>query len=510
MRYDELLNKFEAVKSSPLPARLFRPLREKGRLYPLVLFLHGMGERGSDNAAQITNTGGAHLWAWDHMQMDHPCYILAPQCPDGKKWIDADVAAHVMQTLDVVRASEPIDDMRIYICGLSMGGCGTWRIAADNPGVFAAAVPVCGAAAPHTAARIGQLPLWAFHSVDDRSVPIAGDLRTTIPSLADEPLFGSRLAVSEAARCGARNIRLTEYPEGYIAGKYGGAHACWEEAFRDDRLRKWLFSQERIRRDTYSLIVPGVWECSDAAASSYYIVEGKERALVIDTGMGKGDINAFIRSVTHLPYELALTHGHGDHSMHCSRFDRVYLDMADKEFLFGARFDGQQIPDESRLVHIEDGRLFDLGGGVDVEVISLHGHTPGSVIFVDRFHKCVFTGDAIGSGCGVWMQVPMALSLTEYAEAIARAEKRLADIGVDATWAFLGGHAAQRFQSSTGPFNPVLPSLFSDMRALCEKLVSGEITGAGEGLEGLSRRFGASLKASYATAEIFYRPEQLK
>ena len=257
-------------------------------------------------------------------------------------------------------------------------------------------------------------------------------------------------------------------------------------------------------------VAPGVWQLDDSTGATYYIIEGTDRALVIDTGMDACDINEVIASFTALPYELALTHGHGDHSMHCLKFGRVYLDMADKPFLFGSRFDGQDVPDESKLAHISDSYMFDLGGGVVIETIALPGHTPGSVLFADRAHKCVFTGDAFGSGCGVWMQVPMASDLSDYAAALANAENRLREIGVDDTWEFCGGHAAQKYASTVAPYNPPRLEMMADMRTLCEKLISGEIVGSGEGLEGLSERFGTSVKAAYGSAEMICRPEQLK
>lgn len=507
-----LLEKFDdlayyAPDGRALRYRLYRPTSAEKQ--PLVLFLHGIGERGCDNRAPIVNTGGAHLWASERVQAETPCYILVPQCPADATWLKPEIADLVMALLRSVCSNENVDPHRVYVCGLSMGGCGAWHMTASYPDTFAAALPICGAAAVEDAANIGQTPLWALHAADDDVVPTAGDLCKTLP-IAQHPLYGSRLAVSEAVRAGSRNIRFTEYPAGYIGRKYAGPHAAWEEAFRDDTVRRWLFAQNRMNRDTYRSVVPGVWECCDATGASYYIIEGRDRALVIDTGMGSGDIAAFIGSITRLPYSLALTHGHGDHSMHCSAFGKVYLDMADKPMLFENRFPGQQPPDENALVAISDGCIFDLGGDVVVETVALPGHTPGSVIFVDKFHKCVFTGDAVGSGCGVWMQVPGASDLSAYAAAIAFAESRLARLDVDGTWVFLGGHAYQRFAGSSVAFNPILPGMLSDMRALCEKLLSGEIQGSREGTEQVSARFGETLKASFGTADMLYRPSQLK
>ena len=155
--------------------------------------------------------------------------------------------------------------------------------------------------------------------------------------------------------------------------------------------------------------------------------------------------------------------------------------------------------------------MLDLGGGVKIECVALPGHTPGSLLLVDSFHKCVFTGDAVGSGCGVWMQVPTGSPLSEYAGAIRRALARLAQLGVNGeSWRFLGGHAAQRFLSTVSGFNPIAPDLMEDMAILCDKLCAGEITGATEHVDARAARFGDVRFARYGRAEILYRTEQVK
>ena len=257
-------------------------------------------------------------------------------------------------------------------------------------------------------------------------------------------------------------------------------------------------------------LVPGVWEIDDGVNGSLYIIEGTRCALVIDTGMAQSDVIEMISSVTSKPFSLALTHGHGDHSMHCSRFDRVYLDFADREMLFSQRFPGQLTPDGEKLVHISAGHSFDLGGAV-IKTVALPGHTPGSLLFVDETHKCVFTGDAVGSGCGVWMQVPGALPLSEYAASIRSAVNALKDMGVaDSGWIFCGGHASQRRLSTVSADNPVCLKLMDDMASLCDKLVSGEITGSKEGVDSRAAQFGDVYFAKYGRAEMLFRKEQLR
>lgn len=158
---------YEAIYSSDglaLRYRLHSPAAEDGRRYPLVLFLHGMGERGHDNEAQVVNTSGAFIWAAPEIQSEHPCFIACPQCPDNLSWTHPGISGLLIDLVNELCGRLPIDRMRLYVCGLSMGGIGTWNLVANNPGVFAAAMPICGATTPENAAGIGATPLWAFHA----------------------------------------------------------------------------------------------------------------------------------------------------------------------------------------------------------------------------------------------------------------------------------------------------------------------------------------------------------
>ena len=481
--------------------RLFAPETEPGKKYPLVVFLHGAGERGTDNKKQVEAQYGAQMWAREEVQKEHPCFIAAPQCPTDCRWTDDAVHTLVVEMIYGLLRDFPTDASRVYLTGLSMGGMGTWFLTAAHPELFAAAAPICGAAKLETARGIKSMPVWAFHAEEDPVVPAAGPLKR------DKSYLGTRLIVTEALRHGATDIRYTEYPASYITEKYGHGHVSWVEAYDDKEFIEWMFAQRKDTRCTVECVRPGVYCVDDGMNGSFYIVEGASSALVIDTGMSRGDINACVEKITRLPYSLALTHGHGDHSMHSGRFDKVYLDFADKDMLYSSRFAGQGSPDENKLVDISGGHDFDLGGGVVIKTVPLRGHTPGSLLFVDAFHKCVFSGDAVGSGVGVWMQVPGALKLSEYAENIAKAMDELKNAGVVSdSWVFLGGHDNQQYEG--GKYNPVTLHLMSDMKTLCEKLVSGEIKGALYE-KNMMGRFGTVYRAEYDTASMLYHTEQL-
>ena len=131
------------------------------------------------------------------------------------------------------------------------------------PGKFAAVMPVCGGASIACAAKIGRVPLRAYHAADDPVVPPTGEMRPPFP-YGDAPLYGSRLAVSEATRSGDPFAEYIEYPAGMIGEKWGHPHASWEEAFRDPQAISWMFRQSRLDLYEISCPTPGVWEISDS------------------------------------------------------------------------------------------------------------------------------------------------------------------------------------------------------------------------------------------------------
>jgi predicted peptidase len=215
-----------------LPYRIFIPdsvgADEK---IPLVLFLHGAGERGDDNESQLLH--GVKHFLTDSIQHEFPCIVLAPQCPLSARWVEVDWSrpSHKMPQisvpmtqlfalLDSLVAVLPIDTNRVYITGLSMGGFGTWDALARRPGYFAAAMPVCGGGDESTANLMTQTPIRAFHGNLDHLV---------IPARTVNMVN----AVNDAGG----HAEYTIFP------KLG--HLCWEQVYSNVENIRWLFSQKR-------------------------------------------------------------------------------------------------------------------------------------------------------------------------------------------------------------------------------------------------------------------------
>jgi len=208
------------------------PAIEPGRRYPLVVFLHGAGERGRDNEKQLK-----YLPTWmtePALRERHPCFLLAPQCREDERWVDiswadkkstpqgpptTDMLA-VIAGLNAAIAAEPVDPGRIYLTGLSMGGYGSWDLAARQPERFAAILPICGGGDEATAPRLAKLPIWCFHGDADKVVPVERS-RTMIA----------------AVRAAGGDPKYSELP--------GVGHDSWTPAYRDPAVLDWLVSQRQ-------------------------------------------------------------------------------------------------------------------------------------------------------------------------------------------------------------------------------------------------------------------------
>lgn len=175
--------------------------------WPLILFLHGAGERGTD-LNLVKKHGVAKIV---EAQPDFPFIVVSPQCPTDGWWSSELLAA----LLDEVEREYRVDNKRIYLTGLSMGGYGTWDLAMAQPHRFAALVPICGRGNPLRVHRIKHLPIWVFHGAKDKVVPLTNSVDL----------------VRALRKCGAKP-KFTIYPD--------AAHDSWTRTYSDPRLYKWL------------------------------------------------------------------------------------------------------------------------------------------------------------------------------------------------------------------------------------------------------------------------------
>jgi predicted peptidase len=182
--------------------------------WPLVLFLHGAGERG-DNFVSVKQLGPPMLV---EQGKEFPFILVSPQCPLGQRWDPLELSV----LLDEIEKDYNVDKNRIYVTGLSMGGEGTWKLIMAEPNRFAAAAPVCGRTGSSylDACRLENLPIWVFHGAMDDVVSLDESVRM----------------VKALDACG-NEVKFTVYPK--------ANHNAWTETYNNEELYKWLLDHHR-------------------------------------------------------------------------------------------------------------------------------------------------------------------------------------------------------------------------------------------------------------------------
>lgn len=212
--------------------RIYTPAVEPNQTVPLVLFLHGAGERGNNNVSQLVHGVKPLL---QFVKEGHPAVIIAPQCPVNEQWVNTpwNGLSHTMDETPskalqaVIELFEdslktlPIDRTRLYVTGISMGGYGTWDLLQRFPNQFAAAMPVCGGGDTNLAARLSQIPLHVVHGGSDGIVPV----------------FRSRSMVEAIQKAGSTCITYVEHE--------GAGHDVWTRTYNDRTRFEWLFSHQK-------------------------------------------------------------------------------------------------------------------------------------------------------------------------------------------------------------------------------------------------------------------------
>ncbi len=224
-----------------LPYRILLPLNyDPSKKYPLILFLHGSGERGNDNEAQLIH--GASLFLRDSIRKNYPAIVVFPQCPTNSYWSNVNIvndsikqtrifnfaasgkpttAMHLLLKLvSTLQKKYPLQKSQFYIAGLSMGGMGTFEIVRRKQNIFAAAMPICGGANTAIAAKLTKTNWWLFHGEKDNVVNVQ---------------YSKDMA--SAIKNAGGSVKLTVYPE--------ANHNSWDSAFAEDDFMSWMFSNHK-------------------------------------------------------------------------------------------------------------------------------------------------------------------------------------------------------------------------------------------------------------------------
>jgi predicted peptidase len=219
---------FRNGRNQTMPYRLFVPASyDRRERCPLVFWLSGSAGRGDNNLNQISigNVIGSHVWTTPENQSKHPCFVVAPQCPENQTWSTSGAEPDAplllaLELLSELRKEWSIDSQRLYITGQSMGGFGTWAAISAYPKMFSAAIPLCGGGDERQATKLTRIPIWAFHGAKDETVGVER----------------SRKMIAAIRRAGGQP-KYTEYAD--------EGHMVWNRAFNEPELLPWVFAQKR-------------------------------------------------------------------------------------------------------------------------------------------------------------------------------------------------------------------------------------------------------------------------
>lgn len=232
------INDFINFSDTSLPGRLYVPPQAATEPRPLIVFLHGAGESGSNNTAQVNGNIDNLLAA----AKARGAYLYAPQTSVG--WNSATVIDRVMSMVERASAEQNVDELRFYATGLSMGGGGTWNIINRHGDRFAAAAPICAVlpATGYSAANLAEVPTWAFHAKNDSTVSytttrsvIANMLATTGEA---PPTYPSRATADFLFQSTTLDLRHTEYAS--------GGHGIWGKVYNTPALYDWMFAHALV------------------------------------------------------------------------------------------------------------------------------------------------------------------------------------------------------------------------------------------------------------------------
>lgn len=219
MKYKQPEVGFQAMTIDSMNYYLYVPESyfESGENTPFMLFLHGAGERGND-LTKVKTWGPPKI---AEESDEFPFLMVAPQCPAEAWWTDDKQIETLQKLVEYTLKNYKIDNKRVYLTGLSMGGYGTWKLAAQRPKTFTAIAPVCGGGKPEWGCKLKDIPIWAFHGKQDQVVSVEE----------------SKTMVKAVKECGGTNVKLTIYPE--------TGHDSWKQAYNDENIFDWLLKHQK-------------------------------------------------------------------------------------------------------------------------------------------------------------------------------------------------------------------------------------------------------------------------
>lgn len=457
---------FKSDKFQDMPYRYFEPAISENSKYPLIIYLHGEEESGTDNEAQLTRTECATIWVDPVLLAKNPTYVIAPQIPAGSDWTEEPAYSNTLALLNQFIENHPqIDKNRIYIVGFSDGASGVWNMVLKNPKLFAAAMPISGNADKYLGdynawAALKNFPAIVIHAYDDQISPVSGSLNAVAALQAGGNNFTS----------GSTKVAL------WNAGSTPVPHDAWWTAFHKFDVIIYNLFEQNLARTNYGEINPttlytkkdfgnGITQIWDHGLNTAWLIEFSDKAIMVDATLGRGSLLQFIRENVlknkELGIECFVTHNDNDHVYGLNHFigdaqlKKVYVHKYDADVV--AKLLGN---DAGKIQLVNDGDLIPMGGK-NGEVVYMPGHSRGHTIL--KYENYLFPGDAIGTGyigCG-------DLFVEDYVQLV----QHLLDVMGTGKYTILAGHTGEcRY--------PMTEKYVQELLVCAKGIVEGSIYGS--------------------------------
>ncbi len=227
-----------------LPYRLFVPKKTGSEKLPLVMYLHGADDTGRDNRYHLIHHNSGCVFAVPSWQKRHPCFVLAPQCPEHSAWRKESVTDTLGALTGHIAEEYPgVDINRLYVYGSSMGGIGTLELIRRFPDRFAGAIPICAATTDEALEDFFPTSLYLVHAEDDRIVKSG-----RFSAMDGKSYLGGIALAEKLKKMGKATVSLMSFPAGNLTERYGiNPHCSWYPALKNEALKEWLFSCRKVQ-----------------------------------------------------------------------------------------------------------------------------------------------------------------------------------------------------------------------------------------------------------------------
>ena len=470
--------------------QIFPVMKSGEARLPLLLWLEGEKTSTEENIQQNLQ----------QICKDKNLNLMIVSIDTKSSYGEKKICKAIQRLIFEIRSQYRMHVCETYLAGYREGAYGVSQMISYYPRLIAAAILIDGYGDPYHIRQAKGIPIWFIHESTKNVGCDFGRERLNDENVLKDSYFLEQSLRNIGAKCRSTELMSSNKQEE------------WMQLLETTGV-DWCLEQSRRKVFRVEMLSPSVFRIDDYFMSSCYLIEGADKALLIDTGMGEGDFKGLISNLTSKPVILAITHPHPDHMYHAGLFQKIYIheNAADNfesiyeemrcmdtslfESMYGVRIPELKTDKSREIIKLHNGEWLDLGEDCQIQAAFLPGHTLYDCVFIDDKHQFVFTGDAVGSGYTVGIPTSrdsIQTNIENYKKSIESFLEQYADR--IKTYGFLGGHFIQEngcddtkqedyLSDRSSYFNPLSLQTIEDMRELCKRVLQGDYDEAIDGDE---------------------------